>query len=237
MGYHVRVVTPITTDGFRSEADFSEVTSEDFRISCVQIENGPASIECAHDEALAAPSTVMKVIDAEKEGVDAVVIDCMGDPGVRAARECVSIPVLGPCETSMHIASTLGNGFSVITILQRDCSSVRNLARLYGVSERLISVRSVEIPVLELERNQSNTLSALVEQSALAVQRDGADTIVFGCTGMHAMANQVREHLLARRIDIPVIEPTFLAVRMAFLLASSGLSHSKTAFAPPPRKH
>jgi allantoin racemase len=40
-----------------------------------------------------------------------VVIDCMGDPGLFGARECVSIPVLGPMQTAMGIAAMMGHKF------------------------------------------------------------------------------------------------------------------------------
>ena len=103
MKKHIRVVTPITTRGFRQVSDFDALQGPQIRVDMVEIETGPASIECELDEALAVPDTVARIVEAEREGVDAVVIDCMGDPGLKPARECVSIPVLGPCETAMHI--------------------------------------------------------------------------------------------------------------------------------------
>ena len=51
-----------------------------------QIKQGPASIESAVDEVLAAPGVVDSAIKAEEDGVQAVVIDCMLDPGLDAAR-------------------------------------------------------------------------------------------------------------------------------------------------------
>ena len=58
------------------------------------------------------PDTILKLL-MQKMKVDAAVIDCMGDPGLKGARECVSIPVVGP-EAAMHYASMLGHKFTVL---------------------------------------------------------------------------------------------------------------------------
>ena len=78
---NIRLVCPITSQGFRRLEDLKAAEGPGFEISLSQIEAGPASIECEFDEMLAVPDTVAKIIQAEREGADAVVIDCMGDPG------------------------------------------------------------------------------------------------------------------------------------------------------------
>ena len=232
----VRVVTPITTRGFRQVSDFDALQGPLLQVDMVEIENGPASIECELDEALAVPDTVAKIVEAERDGVDAVVIDCMGDPGLKPARECVSIPVLGPCETAMHIASMLGHGFSVVTVLERIRPMMENLAKVYGVPDKLKSVRAVNIPVLDLEEDRTRVERVLTEQALIAVENDHADAIIFGCTGMLGCAEAVRRGLLARGYDVPVIDPVPAAVNVAVALVASGLTHSKTTYASPPRK-
>src|ERR1044071_40436 len=114
----LRVVTPITTRGFMCAENFSSLVRPDTELSHVELEHGPASIESEYDEMLAAPQTVARISEAERDGMDAVIINCMGDPGMMAGREVVSIPVIGPCEATMHVASMLGHTFSVITVLE-----------------------------------------------------------------------------------------------------------------------
>ena len=145
MGKRIRLVTPVISDGFLRRTElFQPVAGWQTEISQVQIERGPASIESEFDEALAVPDTVAKIIEAERDGVDAVVIDCMGDPGMQAAREAVSIPVLGPGEATMHIASMLGHRFSIVTVLSSCIPLMENQAKVYGVAGKLASVRSVD---------------------------------------------------------------------------------------------
>jgi len=237
MGTHVRVVTPIVTEGFRAAEDFSAAVGPDTKISQVQIERGPASIECEFDDILAAPDTVAKIIEAEREGVHAVVIDCMGDPGLKAGREVASIPVLGPCETSMHLAAMLGLRFSVVTVLDSVVPGFVNRARIYGVAEKLASVRSVNIPVLELESDHERLVAALVDESVKAVEEDGAHVIIFGCTGMLGCAEEVQRGLVERGYDgVPVIDPMPATIAVAEALVRLGLTHSKRTYANPPAK-
>lgn len=237
MRKHVRVVTPIITRGFRRLDDLKALERPDLEVSHAEIDHGPASVEGEMDEALAAPGTVAKIIEAERDGVDAVVIDCMGDPGMKAARECVRIPVLGPAQTTMHLAAMLGHTFSVITVLRRLRVQLENEARLYGVFDHLASVRAVDLPVLDLEADLARTQAQLVEQALLAVEQDGAHALIFGCTGMLGCAQAVRDGLAAQGYDIPVIDPIPATVLVAAAMAEAGLSHSKLTYPTPPPKH
>ncbi len=236
MSMNVRVVTPITTWGFRDSSEFRALERPGLEISHVEIETGPASIECEYDEALAVPGTIARIVEAERDGCDAVVIDCMGDPGMLPGRECVSIPVVGPCEAAMHAASMLGHTFSVVTVLKRLRPQFEHQAQIYGLREKLASVRSVSIPVLDLEQDLGRTKAALAEEAVKAVEEDGADAIVFGCTGMLGCARAVRDGLLARGYDVPVIDPVPWAVKLAASLVESELSHSKITYERPPAK-
>ncbi len=238
MTKRIRVVTPVISAGFLREAEmFQPVAGWQTEITQVQIERGPASIECELDEALAVPDTVAKIIEAERDGVDAVVIDCMGDPGMKAGREAVSIPVLGPGEATMHIASMLGHRFSIVTVLSSCIPLMENQAKIYGVAGKLASVRAVDIPVLELENDTDRLVEVLVDQSVEAIESDGAHVIVFGCTGMLGCAIGVQEGLARRGYaDVPVIDPVPAAIKMAEALVDLGLTHSKRTYPTPPTK-
>lgn len=233
---HVRVVSPITTADFRSAEALAGLEGPGLVLSGAQIASGPGSIECEYEQAMAVPDTVRAIVEAERAGVDAVVIDCMGDPGLRPARECVTIPVVGPGQTAMHVAAMLGHRFSVVTVLRRLRPSFENAAAVHGLATRMASCRSVDIPVLELESDMEATEAALIEEAAKAVEIDGAEAVIFGCTGLLGCAGAVRAGLLARGIDIPVVDPIPTAVAMAAALVRSGLGQSKLTYPLPPEK-
>lgn len=233
----VRIITPITTRDFMGVADFAAIVRADTEMSCVEIDHGPASIESEFDAMLATPDTVARVMQAESEGIDAVVINCMDDPGLQPTREMVSIPVVGPCETAMHLAAMLAHRFSVVTVLDHLEPQFTNQARRYGVSDKLASVRSVDIPVLDLDADQGRLVDALVRQAVLAVERDRAHAIIFGCTGMLGAAQGVERGLAARGIvGVPVIDPMAAAVKVAEMMADLRLCHSKRTCPQPLRK-
>jgi allantoin racemase len=232
----IRVVSPIVTKGFRKIADLRALEYPGIKVTHAEISTGPGSIECEFEAAVSVPGTIAEVLRAERDGADAVIIDCMGDPGLRAAREVATIPVLGPCETGMHVAAMLGHRFSVLTVMRRLRPSFENTAAIAGLSTKLASVRSVDIPVLELESDLEHTTKMLIREGIRAVEQDGAEALIFGCTGLMGCAFALREGLLAAGLDVPVVDPIPTAVSVAAALVRSNLSQSKYTYPLPPKK-
>ena len=229
----IRVVAPVTSKEceIRALEQYSAAASGGTEISTVLLDKGPASVESAYEEALAGPEVLAQIVQAEKEGVDAVISNCMADPGVEAGREMVSIPVIGPAEASMHLAAMLGQGFSVVTVLERLIPFFHQRAAEIGVSEYVASLRAVNIPVLELSE-RGRAVEALVDESTRAVREDGAHVIILGCTGMAGLATAVEQGLVGAGIaDVPVIDPAVAALKLAEALVEMGLSHSKLSYA------
>jgi allantoin racemase len=232
----IRIVTPIVTSTRLPRTELALLEFPGVKVTQVSIAAGPASIESEFEIVLAAPDTVARAIEAEREGADAVIIDCMGDPALRAAREAVRIPVVGPAQASMHVAALLGQRFGVINTSTRVRAMFENSAALAGLGSKLVSIRSVEIPVLELEQDLSDTQRRLVGQALAAVENDGAEVIIFGCTGLLGCADAVRDGLKSRGYDVPVIDPIPNAVAVAAGLVRTRLTHSLLTYPTPPRK-
>jgi allantoin racemase len=191
---------------------------------------GPASIESMWEEYLSVPGLLEAVVELEREGFDAVVPGCFGDPGVDAARELVAIPVLGPGATSMLVAANLGHRFSVVTVLESVVRPLENLARLTGVEPKLASVRQIGIPVLGLNADPDATFRRLVEVSRRVIGEDRADALVLGCGTLSFRAAE-----LQAEVGVPVLNPLQVTLRMAELLVACGLSHSKRSYPVPPK--
>jgi len=234
----IRVIAPVTTRSFLgpTEQTYVAAARPDSEISVVGLDRGPASLESDYEDALAVPDLLNRVRAAAREGIDAVIIDCMADPGLGPARELVSIPVVGAAQAAMHLAAILAHRFSVVTILERDTPLIERLARLYGLKDKFASTRAVNIPVLELDKDGGRLLEALIAQSAKAVLEDGAHAIVFGCTGMKGLARRVQEGLAQRGCEVPVIDPSLAALKWAESLVDTGLAHSKRTYPHPPEK-
>jgi len=132
----------------------------------------------------------------------------------------------------MLTAAMLGHKFTVITIDESMIASTEELAFKAGVLNKLASVRSLNIAVLDLAVNREATLEKIIEVSQKAVLEDGADSMVLGCMSM-GFLNVADE--ISNVLNIPVINPSKIALKMTESLLGSGLMHSKKAFALPPK--
>lgn len=191
------------------------------------IPSGPQSIESNTDEVLAGPLMVQAAIQAEREGYDAFVVYCFSDLAVAAIRENVSIPVAGPGETALAAADMLSNRFSVITTVERNISrTYRRLLQNPTAQKKMVSVRALDLPVVQLRDHPAATCERLKQVCRQAVEEDGADTVVLGCLGMAQYGGEVE-----RAWGVKVIDPAFLAVAWAELSARLGLRPSPRSVA------
>lgn len=99
---HVRLIAPTTDHRPETLAAIAEdlrtLARPDVDLSHVQIEDGPRSVRTSEDEARALPGVLRRVLEARREGVHAVVLDCTSDVGLAEARALVDVPVIGPGE-------------------------------------------------------------------------------------------------------------------------------------------
>ncbi|WP_231727103.1 aspartate/glutamate racemase family protein [Kordiimonas lipolytica] len=211
------------------------ITGMDITLSQSHLEVGTSSVESKFDEALGAANIVKRAVEAEANGADAVVIICMGDPGLWPAREAVSIPVLGPGQTAMHYAAMLGQRFSILPTLDGRQATYIGHARLYGLENSLASVRPAGISVLDIAVNP-NTKDRLFACAEKAVFDDGADVLILGCGCFKNLDKEIENHLKQKGQAITVIDAVPLTVLTAAALAKTQLSHSKKAFCSPPVK-
>lgn len=233
---HIHVVAPVTTPGLSTAEHFTPYARPGTEVTVSIIDDGPASIESHFDEVLAVPGILLEVARADAAGADALLIDCMGDPGLSAAREISPNLVMGPAQTSMHVAAMLGLNFSIVTTGASVLPIFHDLVRRYGLTDQLCSIRPVEVPVLEL--HAGDRVGELLTAEALrAVEEDGAHVIVLGCTGMRGWAARIAAALeAAGHPGIPVIDPVIATLKITEALVDLGLVPSSRSHPRPPKK-
>ncbi len=192
------------------------------------LDYGPSSIEGEYDEALAAANVVLKCIEGEKAGYDAVFVNCFGDPGVRAAREAVSIPVFGGFEPIAYYALGTADRIGIVTVLPEVVPLIEGEIARYGLEKRFTGVRCIDIPVHDLGETD-RLIEAVIQESKRAIQEDGAGTIVLGCTAMAG----VKEEVEKEGYGVPVIEAGQAAVVMLETFVRMNLYHSRVTYMPP----
>lgn len=221
---HIRVINPNTTRAMTDTigAAASAVAAPGTRITASQPSSGPVSIESHFDEAVSAVGVIEEVLAGEREGTDAYIIACFGDPGLNAARELTRAPVIGIAEAAFHVASLISTRFSVVTTLPRTLIIAEHLLDSYGFSHNCRRVRAADIPVLELEDNPDVALERIIEECLRAKREDNIGAIVLGCGGMADLTPQITE-----AVGLPIVEGVTAAVKLAEAIVGLGLGTSK----------
>lgn len=223
-----------SSEGRRDRAKLRDMLLEDTNglvlLDSESVGKGNESIECFYDSAMVAPYVIQIAKKAELRGYDAVLLDCFMDPALGECRELLTIPCFGPCLSACSLASRMGGEFSIIGILSDMDRCIKENLRKYALRDQLMSIRIVDLPVLELCSDMENTIGKLIDEGERCVREDKAKVLVFGCTGLSPFVNAVKDGLVMRGIDVPVIEPMRAALYDAVSCVLQGITHSKVAY-------
>ncbi len=219
----IKVINPNTTASMTEKigAIARSVANPGTEIIACNPDMGPVSIEGHYDEALSVVGILDEIRQGETEGIDGYIIACFGDPGLLAARELATAPVIGIAEAAMHAASFIATGFSVVTTLSRTKIIARHLVHNYGMTHLCRQIRAINLPVLSLETD-SEIQTLILEECRRALKEDECGTIILGCGGMADLAT-----LIADELGIPVIDGVSAAVKFIEALVGLQLSTSK----------
>lgn len=188
---------------------------------------GPQHLEHNAFEMVVAPQLMGTIRWGEEAGYDAAIIGCFYDPGLRGAREVAQrMAVTAPAEATLHIANTLGERPSILVGRRKWIPEMRENVTKYGFASRLASFRVLGMGVDEFQKDAAHTEERIMEEARLAVEQDGADVIILGCTIEFGFYKQVQEE-----IGVPVVDAIVAPLRYAEFLADlrdrHGWAHSK----------
>lgn len=191
----------------------SEGTLVDIR----HIDGAPANIDYYWPKHLIEVAVFDAVMRLEEDGYDAVVVGCCYDPGVRVARELVDIPVVGPLEAAMNMASYFGHDFTIVTDHRKAVPYIEDLVRLYG-GDNCRSVRCIDWWVTEMVKDPAAVAADAAAECARALDDDHAEVVILGCT---IIGGCLEKQILStgQYRDLPVLNPNLLALKSAETLA------------------
>ena len=194
------------------------IVNKGTEINILTFKDGPTSIKSINDIAKVSQFIIKEAASAEKEGFDAVVISSFEDPGLESAREVCNIPVVGLGEASMLLATMLGTKFSIITYDKRVYHLIEKMVRKIGVEKQLLSIRSI---------NKETRFEKLLEEVNKVVM-EGAKTVIVGEFDAQELIQSVQPN-----VKVPILDPSSIALKMAEVLHSLNLSHSKLSYPKP----
>jgi allantoin racemase len=176
---------------------------------------------------------------------NAVILLGGGDPGYLAAREIGRhhrIPVTTCAHAQMHIARTLGHRFSIVDISETHNMRMYNLVIEYGFAKECASIRNVNFPLprpaypneppIEGEKakallgEHSEMLEASYAEAVAAIEDDGAEVIILGCSAAFWMQPFLQKRLNEAGWEAPVLEGTRSAIELAKLFVNLGVDVS-----------
>ncbi len=208
----------------------SPLLGEDVTLAALTATYGAPSIEGYYDEVFAVPPMI-EMLTPMADEIDGVVVGCFDDTGVDALRTILDIPVVGICQAAMQAAAVVANRFSIITTLKRSVPALEHLVMRYGFSQMCAKVRAADIPVLDLEDNESASVRLITREIERALEEDDAEAIVLGCAGMIDFTRT-----LTGQFGVPVIEGVGPAVKLVEGLASLQLKTSRRGGYAAPRQ-
>ena len=143
----------------------------------------PATTTHAITEFRIARNLIRNVVEAEKQGYDAMAITHFQDAGLAEVKSVAEIPVLGLGETTLMHSLTLGRKLGLITINPVFIPWHEDQVIRYGLQQRVVGVRAVPATVADFidafaSPEGFQKLKPLWEKECRALLAAGADVIV-----------------------------------------------------------
>ena len=222
IGYIVPGTGLDSTEIKRREKVANDILRGTSKVDIIQTENGPKYIDNAIDETYASFSYLPQLKKLENE-YDSFVIGCFGDPGLRAARQLIRTPVIGPAQSSIHFTAQVADRYIIVEPNEEQISEERELSRRYAMDNHLAGVVAVETPVKEIVRNRDAALKKIKNTISLAIKKYDGEAVILGCM---SMGYHLLDEILTDQLKIPVINPVKISLKMAELQGSLKIRHS-----------
>lgn len=165
-------------------------------------------------EAAVAAVVVLDMLAEHGGQFDAAIIAAFADPGLGAARELFSFPVVGLAEAGMLSACMLGGRFGIVTFSPALEAWYAECLAWHGLGPRCAGVFALQDGFRNVEtvaRDQADALVALSQEAVAG----GADVVVLAGAPLSGLAATVRE-----RIPVPVVDCAVAAVKQAEALVA-----------------
>ena len=224
----IMAIAPTTTTQWNElvQNTMNEVACPETEIEVFNLEGGPLNIESVYQEELAVPY-ILELIKEAQNKYDGVIICCFAGPGLDAAKEISSIPVIGIGEAAQIMALPLGDRYGIVSTIDSTITLQIRKAKILGTGSKLVSVRPLNLSVLELEQESlvEDKIFKLVEKM---ISEDQIDVLVLGCGLFTTIGRKIQG-----KFHIPTLIPHYAAIKLMEAYVKMGLAQSEKSFANP----
>jgi allantoin racemase len=198
--------------------------TDQLNVDVVSPEKGPVGLESYYHNYLASVQVHKRIVEAEKEGYDGVVVACYGDPGVEAAKEIVKIPVVGITEASYALARILCTKFLVVVSAETAVPRQIRYIKTLGIPDYQYAVRPIGLTVLGVMSDRMSAKELIAKNCEIALKETGAEFIVMGCSGFSGLRGALEEEL-----KVPIIDPVVAGIHICQTLIQMKIAQSKVS--------
>ncbi len=203
-------------------------STSDVSVEVVSVAPSPYATDLTEGElGMITPDFIMAAMAAERAGYDAVVPFGTLDIGIQGARTFLNIPIVGPLEAGLRIASFLGDRYGLVTYTEHATAFQASLARLYGCEDRIVRSQDIGISIYQLKEDPDEVRRRFVAAGRQLV-KEGAHVII--PAGVSCCPVWMTADSLAEEIGVPVVECVGAPVRVATSLAQLNLVASRQRY-------
>ncbi|KAA9160076.1 hypothetical protein FPZ12_018465 [Amycolatopsis acidicola] len=216
--------------------------------------NGPVApygdwaVENREEFALVGAARLGIVREACESGrYNAIVLLGGGEPGAPACREIARryhLPVTSAAFSQMHVAAMLGNRFGVIDLAESHSMHYYDLVLQHRFADRCAGIRSIDFPhgrppyghdegrdihaekQKALRGEHSDAVEKATAAAVAAIEEDGADVIIFSCSGTFWLRPFVEKRLHEIGWEVPVLDGLSTSLALAKAMVDLGVDAS-----------
>lgn len=182
---------------------------------------------------------------SEMDKYDAIVTSGAIEPGFFAGRMISKIPIAFCLHSAVHVASLIGDRFTIIQLNDPSALIIRHYVQLYGLSHKLISVRYTPRPPTQTmgfirrykkeERVKVPEVKKLIDdimaQCITAIEGDRVDSIILGGPYIEVLEDEIRQRFDETGYsEIQLIGELSAAVEMAKAMVNMKLIQAPRAY-------
>jgi allantoin racemase len=225
----VLYIIPVTSDSDRIQRvkkRFESIAAKDTEVNVTDLPGAPTNLEFRKNEHEAVNMIIRKYEEGFYEGFNSIAIGCFYDPGVNLLREIMEIPVVGPGQASLTIASQLGSRIGLIVGKERWLPQIMDNAKLYGLEKYIWGWEEINLGVDDMHESIEENYEKVILLGKKLINDKKCDVIVLACTAIEGVYSE-----MIKRLGVPVIDASIAAFKFAEMMASlnskTGLKVSK----------